>query len=1005
YDGLSRQVSGTMELSPAGATVTTSTAYDANSRIVSRTDPNSRTTQYAHDVFDRMTQVTYADGTAQRMSYNRFGDQTGRTDPTGTTFAQTYDKLGRMTTRTTTPAAGFTNPGTETFEYDALSRMTSAKLGNLTQPTDSLATFLHDSLGNVYSETLEIGTGSIRTTAHVFDDNGNRKKTTYPGGRTVTYTHDALERTASIADGGGTLAEYDYAGGRVARRANGNGTQVDLSYDGIGSANAMDDFGVARVIQTRHTVTSGGAELDEHTFEWDADGNKTRRVDARTGGTTDDYTHAYDGLSRMTARTPDSGSADTFTYDSTGNRTTTGYALEGADALIHAYTKTPVDERGYDRLGNLASYDARARWYTFDAQSRLTGLVEAGTRVEDDFSTVPGAYSVESGTWGVADEVLSESTAATGRILRGLPAGTTDITFSFKSPHDAENTADYDPERYGLFLVRLFEADWKYAALVMEPTGLYLREWDDEVLVNEYDSEATAFQADTWYDVKVAYSGTGNRTVAIYWAKRGDPMPTSTLFSATLSADLAEDTDQQTGFGTGELGDYSYRDVQFRDSLSTSSTRVSEYLYDALGRRIGKTIDPDGTPTVTEYIYDGNQIIEERDGSGNVLASYVYGLYVDEPITMTRGSDDYYYHQDDQHNVVALTDDTGAVEERYAYGVFGDPSIYEADGTTPRATSIASNPFLFTGREWDPELNAYWYRTRYMDPTSGRFISRDTIGLWGDAANLGNPYSYVNNNPWSGVDPFGLERFGEVSYLHDVGNVAKGYFWEGPKGLLAGAWSALVTLGGEIADPMRAAREIGQGVGALGEIVSATESPTRNLLAEGGRQWLREVDQNSDAQGKALFGVSTILAPGVLATKGAKAVEVVQGTQQAAIRARVLENVAESQATVLAKPSGWKLGNPIDELTSKGTTPAWSTVRQRYWKNEALNNPDVYNASNLDRMKRGLAPQRPNPRTGQLESMELHHTPPQREGGMFNLERVWPDDHALVDVFRKTGKK
>ena len=42
-----------------------------------------------------------------------------------------------------------------------------------------------------------------------------------------------------------------------------------------------------------------------------------------------------------------------------------------------------------------------------------------------------------------------------------------------------------------------------------------------------------------------------------------------------------------------------------------------------------------------------------------------------------------------------------------------------------------------------------------MDPKLGRFTSRDTIGLWGDPNNLGNPYTYLGNNPWSGVDPYG----------------------------------------------------------------------------------------------------------------------------------------------------------------------------------------------------------------------------------------------------------
>jgi diadenosine tetraphosphate (Ap4A) HIT family hydrolase len=53
-------------------------------------------------------------------------------------------------------------------------------------------------------------------------------------------------------------------------------------------------------------------------------------------------------------------------------------------------------------------------------------------------------------------------------------------------------------------------------------------------------------------------------------------------------------------------------------------------------------------------------------------------------------------------------------------------------------------------------------------------------------------------------------------------------------------------------------------------------------------------------------------------------------------------------------------------------------------------------------MQKGLAPQRINPKTGKLESMELHHhITPQREGGLFDFINVWPEQHRLLDPFRR----
>jgi hypothetical protein len=99
---------------------------------------------------------------------------------------------------------------------------------------------------------------------------------------------------------------------------------------------------------------------------------------------------------------------------------------------------------------------------------------------------------------------------------------------------------------------------------------------------------------------------------------------------------------------------------------------IAEYTYDALNRRIRKTVtNSDELNGTTVYIWDGWQAVEEHGPRGT--KTYTYGNYIDEPITMTTADGTFYYHTNNLYNVAALTDGAGAVVERYRYSAYGEP--------------------------------------------------------------------------------------------------------------------------------------------------------------------------------------------------------------------------------------------------------------------------------------------------------------------------------------------
>src|SRR5205085_6576300 len=77
----------------------------------------------------------------------------------------------------------------------------------------------------------------------------------------------------------------------------------------------------------------------------------------------------------------------------------------------------------------------------------------------------------------------------------------------------------------------------------------------------------------------------------------------------------------------------------------------------------------------------------------------------------------------------------GNVIERYRYDAFGKPTILSANNAQ-LSTSTYGNRFMYTGREYLSELGIYDYRHRMYNPSLGRFLQSDPLGLQTEGAKL-----------------------------------------------------------------------------------------------------------------------------------------------------------------------------------------------------------------------------------------------------------------------------
>jgi RHS repeat-associated protein len=178
-------------------------------------------------------------------------------------------------------------------------------------------------------------------------------------------------------------------------------------------------------------------------------------------------------------------------------------------------------------------------------------------------------------------------------------------------------------------------------------------------------------------------------------------------------------------------------------------------LYDGDGNRVAKSV----SGTVTRYLVDDlnptgyPQVVDELNGSGAVTRTYSYGLECIseyQPIGGTWSAS--FYGYDGGGNTRQLTSSTGSITDTYEYDAWGN--LLNSTGTTP-------NAYMYRGEFFDSDLGLYYLRARWMNPLTGRFLSRDPEdGIPADPMTL-QKYVYADSDPVNASDPSGRAALAE----------------------------------------------------------------------------------------------------------------------------------------------------------------------------------------------------------------------------------------------------
>ena len=499
YDDDGRPVSST---DPLGRTVTTgydaagrpttvtdraagvtTTTYNAMGWTTSVTDPVAGKTSYTYDSVGNLTKRTDPLGRATTFTYDKAGRVLTQTDALGRITAMTYDAVGDLTTLVkpsgTATISNLTD-GTESYTYDAASRLTATTFSDAT----AAFAYAYSAAGRLQTAGRVKNGNVVASSTYTYDAVGHTISSvrTGPGGGTTNYSYTPAGRVSGAAWSTGMAAAYSYnsVGELITVTPSGTGNllTVGYSYDPSGRVVNVTSGGVSAPTSTATmydnagqltslTHSNGTSVLDGYGITRDSRGNPTQ-VTTTIAGASTTALYGYDAVSRLTSECyPTTGNTctstapyTTYTYDKVGNRktqaarTTTGtktstistaYTYDAAHELLTqkvgatatvtntwtpngalATSTTPTGTTTYatdltDELISAALPTGTMIAYTHDTKGNRTSRTVGGTTQAtwswDDLSGLPVRIGEYDQIGSLATSWLPDTTSATGSAL------------------------------------------------------------------------------------------------------------------------------------------------------------------------------------------------------------------------------------------------------------------------------------------------------------------------------------------------------------------------------------------------------------------------------------------------------------------------------------------------------------------------------------------------------------------------------------------------------------
>ncbi|WP_411343872.1 RHS repeat-associated core domain-containing protein [Paenibacillus sp. WLX1005] len=766
---------GRMTTQTDAAGNTASIVYNDNDQLTSVIDELNHKNSYTYDGHDNLTSVTDAKGNVTRYTYDANGQLTGMTNALGGKIGIQYDAEGRMT--------GVTDPLNRktVFAYDKAGQLLSEtnaqgasiryaydKLGRPTEARDALNnkmyTVEYDTAGNPVKMTDALG----NTYKSAYNQLNQLTQSVDPLNRKTNYSYDKLGQLTDVSDAiqGHTSQAMD-AFGQITTMMDANGNQAQYQYDLLGRLTNEKDAAGGSHTYEYNTVGLLSKETDKNgrntNYTYDAAGNLIQFADQAgnvsyqydengnilsvTGSDGKVLRRTFDALNRVETYTDGDGNTIGYSYDAAGQLTTLTYP----DGKKVHYT--------YDTVGHMSTvtdWNGRKTAYSYDANGRLTSTSRAdGTKETRSYNAAgqltsltvlnpDGSVMVETSyTYDAAGNVIQEEG---GEVQSPLNSVTYDVYGPGLSP-ELEDV--------------MIQSGLSATAAQTEDNASVQQDVYNHSAANGNNTESD------YADAENANGNTVNDTNQPANGKTNTAEPTTvTEDSYGLYGDLqlTYTADNRLATVNGQAVQYDAEGNMLHGPLNGS---MQDYRYDARNRLIqagGLSYGYDNENNRNSMTVSGvttkqiinphavlSQVLMETDASGTPQAWYVYGQGL---ISREDASGNYQTYQYDMRgSTIALTDNKGQVTDTYTYDTYGEQLEH---------TGASEQPFQYNGRDGvQTDANGlYQMRARYYNPEIKRFVNRDVLTGSIDNGLTMNRYAYVNGNPVSYIDPFGLSADG-----------------------------------------------------------------------------------------------------------------------------------------------------------------------------------------------------------------------------------------------------